>query len=58
MPNGSLLNRYRPNGVMKVVSREDSLARGICQNSELASSLENTQALAIWARICSIAGKG
>ena len=53
MPNGSLLNRYRSNGAM---SREDSLARGICQNPELASNLENIQVPAIWARICSTAG--
>ena len=41
MPNGNRLNRCRPNGVMNVVSREDSLARavGICQKPELASIL-------------------
>ena len=40
MPNGNLLKQNLPNGVMKVVRRADSFARGICQNPELASIFE------------------
>ena len=32
MPNGILLKQNRPKGVMKVVSRLELSAKGICQN--------------------------
>ena len=41
MPKGNLWKQNLPNGVMKVVSGIDSGDRGICQNPELASNLEN-----------------
>ena len=44
IPNGNLLKQNLPKGLMKVVSNLDSLARGICQNPLLASSLLNTVA--------------
>ena len=42
MPNGILRNLNLPNGVLNVVSLEESLCRGICQNELLASNVENT----------------
>ena len=58
MPNGSRLKQNLPNGVMNVVNRADSLASGICQNPELASSLEKTRAPANCDRVCSTADSG
>ena len=58
IPNGSLWKRYRPKGVMKVVSREDSSERGICQKPAFASSFDITLAPASWARTWSTAGRG
>ena len=43
-------------GVMNVVSRDNSLARGICQNPELASNFEKYLALDTCARVGSTAG--
>ena len=56
MPKGSLLKQNRPNGVMNVVSSRKPVASGVCQNSQLASSLENVVALVSWSRISSILG--
>ena len=42
MPKGRRLKQMRPKGVIKVVSKADSLESLICQNPELASSFENT----------------
>jgi hypothetical protein len=39
------LQQYLPNGVIKVVSGRDSVAKLVCQNDEFASGLENTTAL-------------
>ena len=58
IPKGNRLKQNLPNGVIKVVSREDFSARGICQNPELASSFVNTLAPASCASVCSIAGRG
>ena len=58
IPKGSRWKQNLPHGVMKVVSRADSGARGICQNPELASSLVNTLAPPSWARVGSTAGSG
>ena len=41
MPIGRRLKQNLPNGVINVVRRADSLARGICQNPELASNFVN-----------------
>jgi hypothetical protein len=40
------LQQYLPNGVIKIVSGRDSVAKLVCQNDEFASGLENTTALA------------
>ncbi len=56
IPKGSLLNRYLPAGVINVVSRNDSLARGIFQKPELASNFEKYRAPDTCARVCSTAG--
>ena len=42
MPNGRRLKQNLSKGVIKVVSRADSLASGICQKPELASNFVNT----------------
>ena len=42
--NGSLLKQYLPYGVRKVVRCREFLARGVCQNPQLASSLLKTLA--------------
>ena len=41
MPNGKWLKQKLPLGVMKVVNNADLGESFICQNPELASSLEN-----------------
>ena len=51
MPNGSLLKQYLPKGVMKVIGSCDFLARGICQNPRLASSLLKTLTPVSWASL-------
>ena len=43
---------------MSDVNRADSTDKGICQNPELASRIENTVAPESWASICSMAGNG
>ena len=58
IPNGSLLKQKHPKGVMKVVSGTDSGERRICQNPELASSLDNILAPASWPNVESTAGRG
>jgi len=58
MPKGKCLKQYRPYGEIKVVSKADSRERGICQNPELASKVENTVAPASCVIVCSTAGKG
>jgi hypothetical protein len=40
------LQQYLPNGVIKVISGRDSVAKLVCQNDEFASSLENATAFA------------
>ena len=57
MPKDRRLKQNRPNGVMKVVSKADSFDSFICQNPELASSLENTLEPASCARLCSTDGR-
>ena len=57
MPNRSLLKQYRPNGVMNVVRSRDSSLNGICQNSLLASSLENSCAPESKAKVTSTFGR-
>jgi hypothetical protein len=52
------LQQYLPNGVIKVVSRRDSVAKLVCQNDEFASSLENTTAFASLAKDSSTKGSG
>jgi hypothetical protein len=52
------LQQYLPNGVVKVVSGRDSVAKLVCQNDEFASSLENTTAFASLAKDSSIEGSG
>jgi hypothetical protein len=47
-----------PNGVIKVVSGRDSVAKLVCQNDEFASSLENTTAFARLAKDSSTEGSG
>ena len=47
MPNGISRKRNLPNGVLKVVSSEDSWSSFICQKPLLASRVENTVALGI-----------
>ena len=50
--------QYSPNGIIKVVRREDSLDSGICQNPALALSLENILAPASCPNVCSTDGRG
>ena len=45
MPNGNLLNMYRPNGVLKVHNLALAWSSCTCQNPELASRTENNLAL-------------
>jgi hypothetical protein len=52
------LQQYLPNGVIKVVSGRDSVAKLVCQNDEFASSLENTTAFASLAKDSSTEGSG
>ena len=47
IPKGSLVKRYRPNGVINVVKNELSSFKGICQNPASTSSLANTLRFAI-----------
>ena len=58
MPNGKQQKQNRPYGEMNVVNRVDSTDKGICQNPELASRIENAVAPESWASICSMAGNG
>ena len=58
MSKGSLLKQYRPNGVMKVVNKRDSLLSGICQKPLLASNLLNTVAPASCTSVSSTFGIG
>lgn len=58
IPNGSLLNIYCPNGVMKAVKGQDCMAKGICQNPLLASNLLKVVAPDSWAKVSSTLGKG
>ena len=58
IPNGSLLKQKWPYGVIKVVSNQDSLTSGICQNPLLASSLVNIVAPVSCARVVSTLGIG
>ena len=57
IPNGSRLKAKHPNGVMKVVSFDDSGESCICQNPEFALSLEKYLAPLIYANVCSTDGK-
>ena len=57
IPNGSLLKQNLPNGVRKVVKRQDSSSTRICQNPKLASNLLNTSAQAGWPWISSTLGR-
>lgn len=57
IPNGRRLKQYLPKGVIKVVSNADSSDSLICQNPELASSLENTFAPPSCANVCSTEGR-
>lgn len=41
MPKHRRLKQYLPDSVINVVRSEDSLAKGICQNSEFALCFEN-----------------
>lgn len=45
MPDGMRRNLHLPNGVLKVVSSEDSWSKLICQKPLLASRIEITEAL-------------
>lgn len=56
MPKQSLLKQYLPYGVINVVSRADSLDRGICQNPEFASSFEKILAPSSCPKECSTEG--
>ena len=58
MPNASLLKQYRPGGVMNVLRRRDSLARGSCQNPLLALSLEKNFAPDSCTRVSSSLDRG
>ena len=58
IPNGTLLKQKHPKGVMNVVSRLDSSARGICQNPLFASSLLKTFAPDSCAKVISTFGIG
>ena len=58
MPNGNLLKQNRPYGVINVVKSLDSVAKGICQKSLLASSLLNIVAPVSWAKVVSTFGIG
>ena len=40
IPKGNLRKQNLPNGVINVVSRDDSGKSGICQNPELTSRFE------------------
>jgi hypothetical protein len=46
IPKGNRLQQYLPNGVIKVVSGHDSVAKLVCQSDEFAPSLENATAFA------------
>jgi hypothetical protein len=52
------LQQYLPNGVIKVISGRDFVAKLVCQNDEFASSLENTTAFASLAKDSSTEGSG
>ena len=56
MPKVRLLKQNLPTGVINVVNNADCLDSLICQNPELASSLENTWAPWSWASVCSTEG--
>ena len=58
MPNGSLLKKYLPNRVTKVVSGWEFLDKEICQNPLFASSLLKYFAPASCANISSTLGIG
>ena len=47
IPNGKRLKRYRPYGVINVVSFDDSEDNSIYQNPELASNFEKCLAFPI-----------
>ena len=50
--NNLSFKQILPNGVLKLVQNDDSLASLICQNPELASNLENTLAILIYINNC------
>jgi hypothetical protein len=50
IPKGNRLQQYLPNGVIKVVSGHDSVAKLVCQSDEFAPSLENATAFASLAK--------
>jgi hypothetical protein len=50
------LQQYLPNGVIKVASGRDSVAKLVCQNDEFASSLENTPSVKFLGQIIDSSG--
>ena len=56
IPNGKRLKLNLTNAAMNVVNSVDSLASGICQNPEFASSLVKTRACAYCASVCCTVG--
>ena len=58
MPNRSLWKQKQPKGVINVVINADSRARGSCQKTELASSLERMLAPASFPSTWSTDGSG
>ena len=56
MPNGNLRHRKRSNGVIKIVSNELLLFKGVCQNLDSASRVVNHLAPCILVKISSTTG--
>ena len=57
MPKGRCLKQNLPNGVINVVSKEDSCDSSTCQKPEFTSSLVKIFAPPIYASICSTDGR-
>ena len=57
MPKGRRLKQNLPNGVINVVSKEDSCDSSTCQKPEFASSLVKIFAHPICASVCSTDGR-
>ena len=51
MPSGKRWKQYRPKGLINIIRSDEAGSSGICQNPELASSLEKNFTTASFVRV-------